>query len=130
MIERNMKMKKNIDVNGIAYELRGDKYYPTLSLPAQNNYKIGKYGLLHLDYIKAHCKGRYTTILTQGNLNSYLREIDAQAIEMMERLISSLADERGIDEKLKEQNALLWVAEMNNVKACAEEIVLKEVIYK
>jgi len=123
-------MKKNIEVNGIAYELRGDKYYPTLSLPAQNNYKIGKYGLLHLDYIKAHCKGRYTTILTQGNLNSYLREIDAQAIEMMERLISLLADERGIDEKLKEQNALLWVAEMNNVKACAEEIVLKEVIYK
>ena len=123
-------MKKNLEVNGIAYELRGDKYYPTLSLPTQNNYKIGKYGLLHLDYIKAHCKGRYTTILTQGNLNSYLREIDAQAIEMMERLISSLADERGIDEKLKEQNALLWVAEMNNVKACAEEIVLKEVIYK
>ena len=123
-------MKKNFEVNGIAYELRGDKYYPTLSLPAQNNYKIGKYGLLHLDYIKAHCKGRYTTILTQGNLNSYLREIDAQAIEMMERLISLLADQRGIDEKLKEQNALLWVAEMNNIKASAEEIVLKEVIYK
>ena len=123
-------MKKNFEVNGIAYELRGDKYYPTLSLPAQNNYKIGKYGLLHLDYIKAHCKGRYTTILTQGNLNSYLREIDAQAIEMMELLISLLADERGIDEKLKEQNALLWVAEMNNIKASAEEIVLKEVIYK
>lgn len=123
-------MKKNFEVNGIAYELRGDKYYPTLSLPAQNNYKIGKYGLLHLDYIKAHCKGRYTTILTQGNLNSYLREIDAHAIEMMERLISLLADERGIDEKLKEQNALLWVAEMNNIKASAEEIVLKEVIYK
>ena len=123
-------MKKNFEVNGIAYELRGDKYYPTLSLPAQNNYKIGKYGLLHLDYIKAHCKGRYTTILTQGNLNSYLREIDAQAIEMMERLISLLAYERGIDEKLKEQNALLWVAEMNNIKASAEEIVLKEVIYK
>ena len=59
-----------------------------------------------------------------------MREIDAQAIEMMERLISLLADERGIDEKLKEQNALLWVAEMNNVKASAEEIVLKEVIYK
>ena len=49
---------------------------------------------------------------------------------MMERLISLLADERGIDEKLKEQNALLWVAEMNNIKASAEEIVLKEVIYK
>ena len=123
-------MKKDIEVNGIAYELRGDRYYPTLSLPTQNNYMIGKYGLLHLDYIKAHCKGRYTTILTQGKLNSYLREIDSQAIEMMERLISSLADQRGIDEKLKEQNALLWVSEMNNIKASAEEIVLKEVIYK
>ena len=123
-------MKKNIEVNGIAYELRGDRYYPTLSLPTQNNYKIGKYGLLHLDYIKAHCKGRYITILTQGKLNSYLREIDVQAIELMESLISSLADQRGIDEKLKEQNALLWVTEMNNIKASAEEIVLKEVIYK
>ena len=123
-------MKKNIEVNGIAYELRGGKYYPTLSLPIQNNYKIGKYGLLHLDYIKTYCKGRYTTILTKGKLNSYLREIDAQSIEMMEHLISSLADQRGIDEKLKEQNALLWVAEMNNIKASAEEIVLKEVIYK
>jgi hypothetical protein len=49
---------------------------------------------------------------------------------MMECLISSLADERGVDEKLKKQNTLLWVAEMNNIKASAEEIVLKEVIYK
>ena len=73
---------------------------------------------------------QYTTMLTQGNLNSYLREIDAQAIEMMESLISSLADQRGIDEKLKQQNALLWAAEMNNIKASAEEIVLKEVVYK
>ena len=72
-------MKKNIEVNGITYELKGDKYFPTLTLPAQSQYKIGKYGLLHLDYIKAHCKGKYTTILTQGNLNSYLREIDTQA---------------------------------------------------
>ncbi len=45
-------MKKNIEVNGIAYELRGDKYYPTLSLPAQNNYKIGKYGLLHFELMR------------------------------------------------------------------------------
>ena len=89
------------------------------------SYEIGEIG----DHI-ALGKGRYTTILTQGKLNSYLREIDVQAIELMESLISSLADQRGIDEKLKEQNALLWVTEMNNIKASAEEIVLKEVIYK
>ena len=66
-------MKKNIEVNGIAYELRGGKYYPTLSLPIQNNYKIGKYGLLHLDYIKAHCKGRYTTISKQSPRDDWQR---------------------------------------------------------
>ena len=124
-----MDMKKKIEVNGITYELKGEKYYPVLSLPTQNDYKIGKYGLLHLDYLKVSQKGRYTTLLTQGELNSYLHKIDEQAIEMMEDLITQLAKARGIDEELKVSDALKWVAEMNNIKASAEEIVLREVIH-
>ena len=125
-----MEMKKKIEVNGITYELKGDKYYPILSLPTQNDYKIGKYGLLHLDYLKVSQKGRYTTLLTQGELNSYLHKIDEQAIERMEDLITQLAKARGIDEKLKADDALQWASEMNNIKASAEEIVLREVIYQ
>ena len=123
-----MEMKKKIEVNGITYELKGDKYYPILSLPTQNDYKIGKYGLLHLDYLKVSQKGRYTTLLTQGELNSYLHKIDEQAIERMEDLITQLAKARGIDEKLKAADALQWASEMNNIKASAEEIVLREVV--
>ena len=125
-----MIMKKNIEVNGITYELKGDKYYPALSLPTQNDYKIGKYGLLHLDYLKVSQKGRYTTLLTQGDLNSYLHKVDEQAIQMMETLIAQLSEARGVNEKLKASDALKWVAEMNNIKASAEEIVLREVIYQ
>ena len=123
-------MKKNIEVNGITYELKGDRYYPALSLPNQNDYKIGKYGLLHLDYLKVSQKGRYTTLLTQGDLNSYLHKVDEQAIQMMETLIAQLSEARGVNEELKASDALKWVAEMNNIKASAEEIVLREVIYQ
>ena len=122
-------MKKNIEVNGITYELKGDRYYPALSLPNQNDYKIGKYGLLHLDYLKVSQKGRYTTLLTQGDLNSYLHKVDEQAIQMMETLIAQLSEARGVNEELKASDALKWVAEMNNIKASAEEIVLREVIF-
>ena len=96
----------------------------------QTNYQIGKYGCLHLDYIKQHRKGRYTTLLIEARLNAYLHKIDVQAHSMLDDIIANLARERGIDEKLKARDMLKWVAEMNNIKASAEEIVLREVIYQ
>ena len=123
-------MEKYIIENGIKYELCGDVYYPMLKLDQQTNYQIGKYGCLHLDYIKQHRKGRYNTLLVEASLNSYLREIDVQAASMIEAIVANLARERGIDEELKARDMLKWVAEMNNVKASAEEIVLRAVIYQ
>ena len=121
-------MKKYITQNGIKYELRGEQYYPILTITEQKEHKIGKYGLLHRNYIKQHKRGTYTTLLTEGRLNAYLHEIDIQANEMVEAIIANLARERGIDEELKASDALKWVAEMNNIKASAEEIVLREVV--
>ena len=123
-------MEKYITQNGIKYELRGEQYYPILTIAEQKEHKIGKYGLLRRDYIKQHKRGTYTTILTEGRLNSYLHEIDVQANEMVEAIVANLARERGIDEKLKAADALQWASEMNNIKASAEEIVLREVIYQ
>ena len=125
-----MNMEKYIIENGIKYELCGDLYSPMLKLDEQTNYQIGKYGCLHLDYIKQHCKGRYNTLLVEAKLNTYLHEIDVQAHTMLDDIISNLARERGIDEELKARNMLKWVAEMNKIKAVAEEIVLKEIIYQ
>ena len=119
-------MEKYIEQNGITYELRGEQYYPLLELPEQK--EIGKYGRLHLEYLKEHHKGRYTNLLSEGTLNQRLYEIDVEAKAMVERIITHLAAERGMDENLKARDMLRWIAEMNNVKASAEEIVLREVV--
>ena len=108
--ERNMIMEKYITKNGIKYELRGEQYYPMFEIAEQKEYSIGKYGQLHLDYIKHHKRGTYITLLTEGKLNAHLHEIDVQAVSMAEAIVANLARERGIDEKLKSSDALKWVA--------------------
>ena len=125
-------MKKNFE---FLYETLGGTYreenghlIPDVTLPEQTDYQIGKYGRMHFDYIKQHRRGRYTTLLTEGKLNARLHEIDLEANEMLESIIPRLAAERGIDENLKARDMLHWVAEMNNIKASAEEIVLGEVV--
>ena len=127
-------MKKNFEslyeTFGGTYRVKNGHFIPDITLPEHTDYQIGKYGWMHLDYIKQHRRGRYTTLLTEGKLNSHLHEIDVQANEMLESIITCLAAERGIDEDLKARDLLRWVAEMNNIKASAEEIILWEVIYQ
>ena len=125
-------MKKNFES---LYETLGGTYreenghlIPEIALPEQPDFQIGKYGRMHLDYIKQHRRGRYTTLLTDGKLNARLHEIDLEANELLATIILRLAAERGIDENLKAHDMLRWVAEMNNIKASAEEIVLQEVV--
>ena len=117
-------------MKNITYTERNGIYYPDLELPEQSNYPLGKYANLRLSFMKKHRKGRYTTLLTEGRLNEHLHAIDIQAHELLDDIIPRLAKERGIDEVLKAHNALLWTAEMNNIKASAEEIVLREVVYQ
>ena len=125
-----MIMEKYITKNGIKYELRGEQYYPMLEISEQTNYEIGKYGHLHLDFIKKHRRGTYTTLLTEGRLNEHLHSIDEQAHEQIDLHIAQMAERMGVTEELKASDLMRWVQMMNNIKASAEEIVLKEVIYK
>ena len=125
-------MKKNFESLyenlGGTYREKNGHLIPDITLLEQTDYQIGKYGRVHLDYIKQHRRGRYTTLLTEGKLNVRLHEIDLEANEMLETIIPRLAIERGIDENLKAHDMLRWVAEMNNIKASAEEIILREVV--
>ena len=114
---------------GGTYREENGHLIPHIALSEQTDYQIGKYGRMHLGYIKQHRRGRYTTLLTEGKLNTRLHEIDLEANRMIEIIIPRLAAERGIDENLKARDMLIWVAEMNNIKANAEKIVLREVIY-
>ena len=114
---------------GGRYERQGDYLIPCIALPAENEQPIGLFGRRHLDYLKQHRRVTYTNLLTSGRLNSYLADIDRQAQERLERLIEGMKQAQGITEQLKAENALEWVGRMNNIRACAMEIVNTEIIY-
>ena len=123
-------MKDKIIQNGIEYERRGEQYYPLLDLGEQTSYEIGKYGKLHLEFIKKHRRGTYTTLYTENRLTEPLHNIDLQARDQIDLLTSQMAEQMDVTEELKASDPMRWVRLMNNIKALAEEIVLKEVVYK
>ncbi len=115
--------------NGLWYELQGDYYLPCLTLPSEEEKPIGIWGQRRERYLKEYRKATYITLLTSGKLNAYLADINEQAQERFERLIEQMKQSQGIKEQLKAANALEWVGRMNNIRACAMEIVNKEIIY-
>ena len=118
------------ETNGLWYELQGDYYIPCLALPAEKENKpIGIWGQRHKRYLQEYKKVSYINLLTNGKLNNYLADIDRQAQEHLETLIEQMKQAQGITEQLKAETALEWVGKMNNIRACAVEIVNKEIIY-
>ena len=114
---------------GGKYERQGDYLLPCLTVPAEEEQLIGTWRQRHLDYLKQYRKVTYTNLLTSGRLNTYLADIDRQAQERSHRLIEDMKQAQGITERLKEENALEWTGRLNNIRACAREIVGKELIY-
>ena len=87
--------------NGLWYELQGDYYIPCLKLPEKEQQPIGIWGQRHLRYIKQHRRIFYANLMTTGQLNSHLADIDRSAEEMFDRLVSQMAKAEGITESLK-----------------------------
>ncbi len=114
---------------GGRYEKQGDYLIPCIALPAEEEQLIGTWGQRHLDYLKQYRKVTYTNLLTSGRLNTYLADIDRQAQERLEWLVEGMKQAQGITEQLKAENALEWTGRMNNIRACAREIVNEEIIY-
>ena len=114
---------------GGKYERQGDYLIPCIALPAEEEQPIGTWGQRHLNYLKQYRRVTYTNLLTSGRLNTYLADIDRQAQERSHRLIEDMKQAQGITERLKEENALEWTGRLNNIRACAREIVNEEFIY-
>ena len=113
----------------ISYTKQGDYLLPDLILKEKVQYNTGKYGLLRLQYIKKYKLGLYFDLLVNDNLNEYLHDIDTTVMEKVQKLIKKLAEKDNINEELKQDNQMLWVSKMNNIKNISEEIILKEYIY-
>ena len=104
-------MKKQIydEKNGMSYTLHGDYYLPDLVLREEEP-TYGKYGMLR-------------------KLNEHLNQIDQESRKQMEMLMGQMVERQGVTEELKVQDQMKWVRLMNNIKASAEEIVLKNMVY-
>ena len=114
---------------GGEYKQQGDYLIPGLTIPAEEEQPIGTWGQRHLDYLKQYRRVTYTNLLTSGKLNTYLADVNRQAQERFERLIEGMKQAQGITERLKEENALEWTGRLNNIRACAREIVNEEIIF-
>ena len=115
--------------NGLWYALQGDYYLPCLKLPEEETAHIGIWGQRHRRYLKSHRRALYTSLLTSGKLNDYLADLNEQAEAMFSRLVKQLSEKEGVTEALKEENQMLWVQRMNNIRSAAMEIVANDLIY-
>lgn len=112
------------------YTKVGDYLLPNLIIKNQNHGEINKYGYLRLNYLKEHKKDFYTTLLMQGEFINHLVSVSNECEERLKTLMDNYTkNDDKLSEKNKEINQLEWVKLMNNYKDCAEEIILKELIY-
>ena len=123
-------MKKQIydEKNGLNYTLHGDYYLPDLEINEEEPI-YGKYGIMRKQFLKEHRSARYQYLVLTGKLTEHLNQVDKEAREKVEMLVEQMVERWGVTEELKTQNQMEWVRRMNNIKANAEEIALKEIIY-
>ena len=126
----NKLPKTKIDERtGIEYHLEGDYYVPNIAMPKQEKIVLNKYGRMRLKYLKEHKKAEYTIMLMNGTLNARLKELQETAQTRIEQIINELKEKSNLTEDMKNTDMLYWIGAMNSIKAQAEEIVYKELIY-
>lgn len=112
-------------------EFRQVGYYkiPNIKLPEEENVTLGRYGMMRMKFLQQNKSGMYMLLITKGTLMRTLKKTEDEANEMLEHLTEQMMKAQGVTEELKENNHMLWVQMMNNIRNSAEEIVLKELIY-
>lgn len=121
-------MKEKFIENGIEYVRNGDYYIPNLKVPG-GNYNIGKYGRMHVKFIKENRPCFYSMKMIDGTWLAYLEEIDTTAKEMIDRLIKELVVQRDVTEELKVNDQFAWISAMEQIKHTAEEFVFEYIVY-
>jgi hypothetical protein len=113
----------------IEYRQEGDYQVPNLTVPEEGQVVLGKFALLRKKYLKQSRRVLYLNFLTAGKLNEHLMDIERTANERLELIIPQMAAQEGLTEELKAQDQMKWVGLMNNIRTCAEEMILSELIY-
>ena len=124
----NNTMENNTNIQ---YRRVGDFNIPNLTIPPEEaNITLGKWGMLHKDFLLKHKKVLFTTLLTQGKLYQHCAEVEKQAQQMFDTLVEQMKESEGVTETLKEYNQWEWVQRMGNIQQRAREVVSNEIIFK
>ena len=114
----------------ITYRLVNDYMIANLILsPEESAIRLGKWGMIHKDYLEKHNPTLFFTLLIQGSLYQHCAKIDTQAQQMFDTLVEQMKESKGVTEQLKEQNQLEWLRRMNSIHRHVTEIVTKDLIY-
>lgn len=118
----------------ITYRVEGDYLIPNIIMDDEaddsSEEMMGRYGMMRESFLREHKHGTYTAMLLMGKLTSHLREIDRQAEEEVECLLSQMMERQGVDETLKAADQMAWVQKVNALRAMAQEVVLREIVYQ
>ncbi len=116
--------------NSIQYRRVGDYLIPNLILQSEEStVTLGKWGMLHKDYLEKNKKMFFITLLTQGKLYQHCAKVERQAKAMYDLLIEQMKEAEDVTDQLKEENQLEWVSRMQNIEARARGIVNNEIIF-
>ena len=113
----------------ITYTKQADYLIPDLTLPTEPELPLGRYALMHRDYLENHKRVTYLNLLTSGSLNEHLYQTEQTALQRLELLTKQLAKEQGVTEELKEKAPMQWLGMMNSIRSQAEEVILDELIF-
>ena len=112
----------------LEYIRNGDYYIPNLTIQKEER-SIGKWGRMHREFLKEYHPIQFSQLVLSVTLFTYLADLNEQAQQRMEALISQLQVAEGVNEELKAADPVAWVQHMNNIRARAEEIVREELIF-
>ena len=125
-----MIMKQTIydEKTGLWYELRGEYFFPCVTVPEGTDSPVGIWGQRHLRYLKRYKMSVYRDLVRTGRLASYLQDVDCQAESMVDSIMEDLAAREGVTEALKAKNQMRWVQRMNDIRNRAMEMVSSDLI--
>ena len=121
-------MKNKMNINGMEYVLVGDYYIPDIKLPNEER-PVGKYGRMHRDYLKEHHPMQFNHLVLEGQLWTYLADLNEQAHSRLQLIIKQMQDAESVTEELKTSDQMEWVRAINSIHNRAEEIILQELVY-
>ena len=131
MNEIKENLPQTVVENGIVYTLAPvtETYLPCFEQSLEEPVEIKHWGRMREKYLKEEKDVLYQEMILNNTLNQHLQEIDNKAFEMQQQIIQLMAEADGTDETLKITDMMKWVGLMNNYRAAADEIIMKEIIF-